>query len=173
MNDKLKPAIIGGVVLGLLSVIPFVNAANLCCCLWAIVGGLLATFLYVKNSPTPVSAGDGAMVGGLAGLVGAVISVVLGIPIDLAMGPVMRNMMISLVARLDPRQADLVRQQIEAAGGPSLIGTIVNALILAVLLVIFSIIGGLLGVPIFEKRKGGPPPPPPINVGGGPGGYAT
>jgi hypothetical protein len=173
MNDKLKPAIIGGVVLGLLSVIPFVNFANACCCLWAIVGGLLATYLYVKNSPTPVSAGDGAMVGGLAGLVGAVISVVLGIPIDLAMGPVMRNMMISLVARLDPRQADLVRQQIEAAGGPSITGTIVNALILAVLLVIFSIIGGLLGVPIFEKRKGGPPPPPPINVGGGPGGYAT
>jgi hypothetical protein len=173
MNDKLKPAIIGGVVLGLLSVIPFGYFANVCCCLWAIVGGLLATYLYVKNSPTPVSAGDGAMVGGLAGLVGAVISVVLGIPIDLAMGPVMRNMMISLVARLDPRQADLVRQQIEAAGGPSITGTIVNALILAVLLVIFSIIGGLLGVPIFEKRKGGPPPPPPINVGGGPGGYAT
>jgi hypothetical protein len=43
MNDKLKPAIIGGVVLGLLSVIPFVNFANACCCLWAIVGGLLAT----------------------------------------------------------------------------------------------------------------------------------
>ena len=173
MSNKLKPAIIGGVVLGLLSVIPFVNFANACCCLWAIVGGLLATSLYVKNSPTPVSAGDGAMVGGLAGLVGAVIAVVLGIPIDLVMGPVMRNMMISLVARLDPRQADLVRQQIEAAGGPSITAAIVNALILAVLLVIFSIIGGLLGVPIFEKRKGGPPPPPPINVGGGPGGYAT
>jgi len=172
MNDKLKPAIIGGVVLGLLSVIPFVNAANLCCCLWAIVGGLLATFLYVKNSPTPVSAGDGAMVGGLAGLVGAVISVVLGIPINLAMGPIMQNMMIGLLARLDPRQADLIRQQIEASG-PSIAGTIINALIMAVLLIIFSIIGGLLGVPIFEKRKGGPPPPPPINVGGGPGGYAT
>jgi len=82
-------------------------------------------------------------------------------------------MMISLAARLDPRQADLIRQQIEAAGGPSITAAIVHALILAVLLVIFSIIGGLLGVPIFEKRKGGPPPPPPINVGGGPGGYAT
>jgi CDP-diglyceride synthetase len=112
------------------------------------------------------------MVGGLAGVVGAVIAVVLGIPIDLAMGPVMRNMMIGLMARVDPRQADIVRQQIEASGGPSITGVIVNALILAVLLVIFSIIGGLLGVPIFEKRKGGPPPPP-INVGGGPGGYAT
>jgi hypothetical protein len=172
MNDKLKPAIIGGVVLGLLSVIPFVNFANVCCCLWAIVGGLLATSLLVKNSPTPVKPGDGALVGGLAGLVGAVISVVLGIPIDLATGPVMRNMMVGLMERLDPRQADIIRQQIEAAG-PSIAGTIINALIMAVLLIIFSVIGGLIGVPIFEKRKGGPPPPPPINVGGGPGGYAT
>jgi hypothetical protein len=173
MSNKLKPAIIGGVVLGLLSVIPFVNFANACCCLWAIVGGMLATFLYVKQSPTPVNAGDGAMLGGLAGLVGAVISVVIGIPIDLVMGPVMRNMMIGLAARLDPRQADIIRQQIEASGGPSVAGTIINALIVAVLLVIFSIIGGLIGVPIFEKRKGGPPPPPPINVSGEPGGYAT
>ena len=172
MNDKLKPAIIGGVVLGLLSVIPFVNFANTCCCLWAILGGMLATFLYVKNSPTRANPGDGAMVGGLAGVVGAVISIVLGIPIDLAMGPIMRNMMVGLIERLDPRQADILRQQVEAAG-TSIGPVIFNALILAVLLVVFSTIGGLLGVPIFEKRKAGSPPPPPINVGGEPGGYAT
>jgi CDP-diglyceride synthetase len=160
MNDKLKPAIIGGVVLGLLSVIPFVYFANVCCCLWAIIGGMLATFLYVKNSPTPANAGDGAMLGALAGVVGAVISVVLGIPIDYVMGPIMRNMIVGLVERLDPRQADMLRQQVEAAG--TSIGPIIfNALILAVLLVVFSTIGGLLGVPIFERRKGGAPPPPP------------
>jgi len=170
MNNKLKPALIGGVVLGLLSVIPFVSAANVCCCLWAIVGGLLATYLYVKNSPTPATAADGAILGALAGLVGAAISIVLGIPVALAMGPTMRNMMLSLLARVDPRQADMMRQQFELAGdaiGP----VIINAIILAVMLFVFSILGGLLGVPIFEKRKGGAPPPPPINVGG-PGGYA-
>ena len=171
MNNKLKPALIGGVVLGLLSVIPFVSAANICCCLWAIVGGMLATYFYVKNSPTPATAADGAILGALAGVVGAAIQIVLGIPVALAMGPTMRNMMLSLLERVDPRQADMMRQQFEAAGdaiGP----VIINALIMAVLLFVFSIIGGLLGVPLFEKRKGGPPPPPPpINVGG-PGGYA-
>jgi MFS superfamily sulfate permease-like transporter len=173
MNDKLKPAIIGGVVLGLLSVIPFVNFANACCCLWAIIGGMLATYLYVKNSPMPVTAGDGAMLGVIAGVVGAVISIILGIPIDLIMGPVMRNMMVGLIERLDPRQADILRQQFDAAG-PSIGSAIFGALISAVLLCVFSIIGGLLGVPIFERRKGGaPPPPPPINVGGGTSGYAT
>ena len=170
MNNKLKPALIGGVVLGLLSVIPFVSAVNVCCCLWAILGGMLATYLYVKNSPTPATPGDGAMLGALAGLVGAVISVILGIPVSLAMGPTMRNLIVDMLARVDPQQANMMRQQFEAAG--SAIGpVIINALILAVLLFVFSVIGGLIGVPIFEKRKAALPPPPPNT--GGPGGYAA
>jgi hypothetical protein len=171
MNNKLKPALIGGVILGLLSVIPFVSAVNVCCCLWAILGGMLATFLYVKSSPTPATAADGAVLGALAGVVGGLISLILGIPISMAMGPTMRNLVLSLLERVNPRQADIMRQQLEAAGS-SIGPVIINAIILAGLLFVFSIIGGLLGVPIFEKRKAALPPPPP-NTGGGPGGYAA
>ena len=170
MNNKLKPALIGGVVLGLLSVIPFVSAANLCCCLWAIIGGMLATYLYVKNSPVPATAADGAVLGAIAGIVGAVISVIVGIPIALAMGPTMRNLIVSMLERMDPQQADMMRRQLEASGdaiGPLIVQSVLGG----GLLFVFAIIGGLLGVPLFEKRKGGTPPPPPINVGG-PGGYA-
>jgi hypothetical protein len=172
MNNKLKPGLIGGVVLGLLSVIPFVSAANICCCLWAIVGGLLATYLYVKSSPTAATAADGAVVGVIAGIVGAVIHAVIGIPVALAMGPTMRNLMVSLVERMDPQQAELVRRQFEASGD-AIAPLIIQSLVLSGLLFVFAIIGGLLGVPIFEKRKGGPPPPPPVNLGGAPGGYAA
>ena len=63
MNDKMKPALIGGVALGLLSAIPFINILNACCCAWAVVGGALATYLYIKNSVTPVRPGDGAVPG--------------------------------------------------------------------------------------------------------------
>jgi hypothetical protein len=175
MNNKLKPALIGGAVVGILSVIPFVSAANLCCCLWAILGGLLATHLYVKSSPTPVNAGDGAIIGALAGIVGGLIAFVLGVPIAYAMGPTMRNLMVDLVANMDPQQAEMMRRQFEASGD-AIAPLIFQGLITSVLLFLFAIIGGLLGVPIFEKRKGGAPPPPPINVGGsvgGPGGYAA
>ena len=175
MNNKLKPALIGGVVLGILSVIPFISFANACCCLWAILGGLLATNLYVKSSPTPVNAGDGAIVGALAGVIGGVIAFVLGIPIDILMGPMMRNLMVDLVANMDPQQAEMLRRQMEASG-TAIAPIIIQGLIVSVLLFLFATIGGLLGVPIFEKRKGGLPPPPPINVGGsvgGPGGYAA
>jgi hypothetical protein len=172
MNNKLKPALIGGVFIGVLSVIPFVSAVNLCCCLWAILGGMLATYLYVKNSPAPAGAGDGAVLGVIAGAVGAVISLILGIPIALAMGPTMRNMIVSLMRNLDPRQAEMMRQQFEAQGN-AIAPLIIQSLIGAGLLFVFAILGGLLGVPIFEKRKGTPPPPPTFNAGGGPGGYAA
>jgi len=159
MNNKLKPALIGGVLLGLLSAIPVVNLVNVCCCLWALIGGLLASYLYIKNSPVPASAGDGAILGALAGLVGAVIVVVIGIPISIIAGGITRELLIRLIENVNPGQAEAIRIQMEASS--TIPGAIVNGIILAVLLVIFSTIGGLLGVPIFEKRKGPIPPPPP------------
>ena len=166
MNNKVKPAVIGGVVLGLLSAIPFVNFVNLCCCLWAILGGLLASYLYVKNSPTPANAGDGAIVGAIAGAIGAVIYLVLGIPLAIVSGSAMRAVFINLMASIDPNQADLFRRQVEAQG--DIAGVIVQSLIGAVLLLVFAVIGGLIGIPLFEKRKGGTMPPPPPDPGGAP-----
>jgi hypothetical protein len=171
MNNKVKPALIGGVVLGILSVIPFVNFVNACCCLWAILGGMLASHLYVKNSPTAATAADGAVLGALAGLIGAAISLVLGIPIALLAGSSMRAFFTSMLENVNPEQAEMLRTQMEA--GATVAGAIVNGLIQAVLLFIFAIIGGLIGIPLFEKRKGTPVPPPPPNTGGGPGAYAA
>jgi hypothetical protein len=171
MNNKVKPALIGGVLLGLLSVIPFVNALNVCCCLWAILGGMLASYLYIKNSPVPATPGDGAILGALAGVIGAVISIILGIPINYAMGPTMRNLLLGLVENMDRQQAEMMRRQLEMSGD-SVAALIINALILGFLLFIFSLIGGLIGAALFEKRKGGATPPPPPPMTGGPGAYA-
>src|SRR6185369_12801057 len=165
MNNKLKPALIGGGILGVLSVIPFVSAINICCCLWAILGGMLASYLYIKSSPTPARPGDGAILGAIAGAIGAAISLVLGIPISYAMGGTTRNLMLRLMESVNPQQAEMMRRQIEASGN-SIAGAIINGVILAVLLFVFSIIGGLIGVAIFEKRKGALPPPPPPATGG-------
>ncbi len=176
MNDKKRPALIGGVILGLLSAIPFVNFVNACCCAWAIIGGIVAAYLYIKSSPTPVKTGDGAMIGALAGLVGAVIYIILGVPMSLLVGNTLASMAANLMANADPAQAEVFRQQI--AQSQTVVSAIVSAIITATLLVIFSTVGGLLAVPIFEKRKDGgmgvpPPPSPPPGYGGQPtGGYA-
>jgi len=173
MNNKLKPALIGGVVLGLLSAIPFINWANICCCLWAIVGGALASYVYIKGSPTPAKAADVAIVGVIAGVIGAAIYVVIGIPLSILVGGVTRELFAKIMESINPSQADMIRRQMEASA--SIAGAIINGIVLAVLLVVFSTIGGLIGIPIFEKRKATDQvPPPPQGFGGGPaGGYGS
>lgn len=166
MNNKVKPAIIGGVVIGILSVIPLVST---CCCLWAILGGMLASYLYVKDSPTPATTGDGAIVGALAGVVGALIGLIIGIPLSLLIGSAMSGMLTGMIESMDPSQAETMRRQMEAA--QTVGGAILNGLMMAVILLIFSTLGGLVGIPLFEKRKGNLTPPPPLAPGGGPGSY--
>lgn len=165
MNDKLKPAIIGGVILGILSAIP---AVNTCCCIWALVGGLVAANLYIKASPNPVTPADGAILGAIAGAIGVVIIFVVGIPLQLIFGTAVMSMMGGLMQNADPSQAAQMREMM-AASGVGFGRAIVNALMYGVTAVIFSAVGGLLGVALFEKRKGGPgvPPPPPPQGGGG------
>src|SRR5258705_12699137 len=102
MNNKLKPAIIGGIVVGLLSAILFVNFVNFCCCLWAVLGGALATYLYIKASPTPVKPGEGAVLGLLAGVVGGLIYIVIGIPLGILVSSQMTGLFSHLMESVDP-----------------------------------------------------------------------
>ena len=167
MNNKTKAALIGGVVLGLLSAIPFVNT---CCCLWAIAGGALAVYMYVQNTQTPVQTGEGATLGALAGVIGAVVYLIVGIPLGLMFRSSAMGMLSGMMGSIPPEQQEAMRQAMEQSG--SMASVIMNALIIGICLVVFSTIGGLIGVAIFEKRKGGGPaaPPPPPNFGGPAGG---
>lgn len=159
MNDKLKPALLGGLVVGLVSaihsLIPFVSA---CCCIWALVGGALAAFLYIKGSSVPVKIGDGAIVGALAGVVGGIIYVVIYLPISLLWG-------------MAAMQEQLNRSGVQIPFSGSLL-VIVGSIIGAIVLVLLSTLGGVIGTAIFEKRKNGAPPPP-QNFGGTPGGFGS
>lgn len=157
MNNKLKPALLGGLIVGILSAIPFINY---CCCIWSIGGGALAAFLYIKGSPIPVKMGDGAMVGGLAGVVGAVIYLVLGLPIAILFG-------------MAAMEEQLTRSGVSLPFSGTLL-MIVAGLVGAVILALLATLGGIIGVAIFEKRKGdGVIPPPPQNFAGGPGGFGS
>jgi hypothetical protein len=151
MNNKLKPALLGGLIVGFLSaihsLIPFIG---FCCCIWSIVGGVLAAFLYIKGSSEPVKLGDGAIVGALAGVVGGIIYVVIYLPFSLLYGMA------------------VVQEQMNRSGvaipfsGTILV--IIGSLVGAVALVLLSTLGGVIGTAIFEKRKGdGLAPPPPQN----------
>ena len=154
--DKLKPALIGGVVVGLLSALPILNY---CCCIWAIGGGVLACFLYIKSSPVPVRPGDGAMVGAFAGLFGAIIYLIIGLPIAYFYG-----------AQAMEEAFGRSGVQLPFTGGVLII---ISGLLAALFLLVLAVIGGLIAVPLIEKRKNGGMPPPPPDTGAGPGPYAA
>ena len=150
MNNKLKPALLGGLIVGFLSaihsLIPFIGA---CCCIWSIIGGGLASFLYIKGSSVPVKLGDGAIVGALAGVVGGIIYVIIYLPISLIWG------MAAMTEQLDRSGV-----QIPFSGT---ILVIIGSIVGAIMLVLLSTLGGVIGTAIFEKRKDGAVPPPPQN----------
>ena len=98
---------------------------------------------------------------------------VVGIPLQLIFGTAMMSMMSGIMESADPSQAAQVREMM-AASGVGFGRALINAFMYGVTAVIFSAVGGLLGVAIFEKRKGGPGvPPPPPPAAGGPGTYDT
>jgi hypothetical protein len=144
MNNKLKPALLGGLIVGVLSAIPFINY---CCCIWSIGGGALAAYLYIKSSPTPVATGEGAMVGGLAGVVGGIIYLILGLPIAIFFG-------------MAAMEDQLYRTGVHLPFSGVLL-MIVAGIVGAIILAGLATLGGVIGVAIFEKRKGGAAPPAP------------
>jgi len=160
MNNKLKPALLGGLLVGLPSaVLSVVPIASCCCCIWSIAGGVLAGFLYIRNSQTPVSVGEGAIVGALAGAVGGVIYLIIAVPLSLVFG------MAAMTEQLN-------RSGVEVPISGFLL-MIVAGIATAIFLAVLATLGGLLAVPIFEKRKGSGVPPPPQNFGGSPGAYGS
>lgn len=163
--SKLQPALIGGVVLGVLSAVPLVNALNCFCCLWVIAGGLLATYLYQNKSPLPVQYGDGAVLGLLTGVFGAIVETIIGIPLQLlglglAAGA-MQDALQQLESNPDipPEFVELVRSFM-TEGGLAATGIAYGLLFHLVIFAIFATIGAIIGVAIFQKRAQGAATPP-------------
>lgn len=106
--------------------------------------------LYVKGSPTPVSVGDGAIVGAMTGAIGGAIYLVIGMPIYFVLGGVAAMSM----------QIRQISPDFPLSGAVLLI---IGGIIGFIIYLVLATVGGLIGVPIFEKRKNGSAPPPPQN----------
>jgi hypothetical protein len=179
MSNRLRSAIIGGVIIGLLSGIPYVRLGNVICCLWVILGGAFAAYLYIKKSPAPVNVGEGALIGAIAGTIGMVVEIVVGLPLTILTGYPELKFLVGLMERVDPAKAEAYRRQVEDLASFSFSKQFFysvfswRTLLSLLLTIIFALIGGLIAVPLFEKRKdnAGPPPPPTFYDGGTGGAY--
>ncbi len=163
MNDlaapsKLLPALIGGILLGVLSAVPFLNYLNCFCCLWVIAGGVVAAYLYQNQSIAPIQYGDGAVLGLLTGLVGAVVDALVSIPLRLLGFGLAADALEEALRNLE-NNPDIPQETIEflrslfSQEGIAAVG-IFGLLFEIVIFAIFACIGAIIGVAIFSRGKG-------------------
>ena len=158
--DFVRPALVAGSVLGVLSAIPIVNLGNCICCMWVVGGGGLGASLLGKGyagGPRALTFGDGGFVGVLSGLVGGLVATALSIPLRLiASGAAERaeleDMLLSLFPNIDPETLEAVLQFADF----SLLSVVVTLLSNVILFSLFAMIGGILFVAIMGKKSGKP-----------------
>jgi hypothetical protein len=172
--NKLQPALVGGLVAGLLSVVPVISVG---CCLWGLTGGAVAAYMLIKRSPVfRVTNGDGAVVGLLAGLIGSVIMMAVNIPVTLSRWPqVIEAIKQQAAKQSDPEAQASVGKFIAFMQDNPGLGAFLIWFIFAIMVACLALLGGIIGVAIFEKRKNQPPqgpqgypPPPDFAPPGGP-----
>ena len=154
----MQPALVGGLVMGVLTGLPIVSAGNLCCCMWVIGGGVIAAYMLQQNEPMPITTADGAAVGLMAGVVGAFVYLILSIPISFLVAPMERE----IVQRFVERMGEMPPQfrELAARGAGTGFRLIMGFILWLVVGVIFSTIGGVVGQAVFQKKL----PPGTIDV---------
>jgi len=163
--NKFQAAILAGVIFGVLSSIPFVNLLNVCCCLWVVIGGAVAARTLINRSPVfPVTSGEGAVVGLLSGVISSLVYLVVGVPLSLLAS----GSSVALLQKLsesinDPNFRAQMEEQIRRTqtqpAAEQIAGQLVSWLICSVIAIGLATLGGVIGVAMFEKRKGHPTPP--------------
>jgi hypothetical protein len=147
--DFFKPALKGGLALGVLSGIPLVSCF---CCIWVLGGGGLATWLVDKQRTGTLKYGDGALAGGLSGIIGGVVATVIGVPLQrLLMTP---ERVIAFITRLAPNLPPEAKENITRSMQELDVSRLLIQLVVVVILYgLFAMIGGCLTVAILNRKK--------------------
>ena len=151
---KYQPALLGGLFIGVLSSIPIVSAANACCCLWVVCGGVLVVYLKQQQLPGPIATSDAALNGLLAGVIGALIVVLAQTLIFQMTGPMILERVQGQLdtAQVPPETRAFIERMFTAQGF-----VLVLAFITIPIYAVFSMAGAFLGLAFFRKKL--PPVP--------------
>jgi hypothetical protein len=168
-ESMLKPALISGVLLGILSAFPVISAINCFCCAWVIGAGILAANLYVKNSAQMVTLGSGVVLGMFTGIIGAIVDTIFTIPLYLLtrgagsawMEQIQEAM--NRVPNLPPETRQFL-ESIFARNSGAGIFVILGGVVSIIVFGLVGMLGGALGVALFEKRKPSHPVNPPLDI---------
>lgn len=155
MTIRQQSILIGAVVTGVLST-SYLNFINMVCCLGVIIGGVVAVQQFTSRSGNSIQAGDGAVLGALAGVGGAVVGAILDTalrPLNLDSSSISQGMMENVMQNMQGQQgmSPEMMQQFQDGGGMMafIIGLIVGMIINA----IFGAIGGAIGAATFGSGE--------------------
>ena len=150
--SRYQPALLGGLFIGVLSSLPIIQSANLCCCLWVVVGGLLTVYLQQQNRTTPVETSE-AVVGGLsAGAIGALLNVVvMALLLSGARAGLAIDQQLRVTLDSNPDLPPAVRDTVMRVFSSGLMPVII-AVVTVPTFAVFGMLGALLGVAVFKKK---------------------
>ena len=160
---KIIPALYGGIIMGLISSIPFLAIVNCLCCAGILSGGFLAVLFYKKNftpETPPFTAGDCLALGALAGVFGAVVDTILSLVFIAIFGNIAQEFLLNFVRNLNiPQEAlDIIEEAVnQATSGAAIFLNFITTLISYSL---FGMLGGLIGYGIYKPKQQTMPPPP-------------
>ena len=161
--SKTQPVLLGGAFIGVLSALPIISAGNLFCCLWVVGGGVVAAYLMQQGYPEPITLQDGAAGGFLAEIVGAFVYTIVAVPVQLLMAPIQRRVaqnILDAAREVPPELRDMI-ESLTSGASASIIALMFMFFVMLVVGMIFSTIGGVLGVLLFRRN---PPPSAPGTV---------
>ncbi|MFN0156580.1 MAG: hypothetical protein ACKVRP_00745 [Bacteroidota bacterium] len=156
--SKLMPAVYGGIVMGVISGIPFLNFINCLCCAGVLLGGFLAVFFYNKDlaSDMALTNGDALQLGALAGVIGAVVGTLIGAILIYTVGNISGEAMyglvydfydsMGLIDQMSPDQLD----QLETMKADEL--SMTNIISAFIIYPLFGLLGGLIGYSVYKKK---------------------
>jgi uncharacterized membrane protein YeaQ/YmgE (transglycosylase-associated protein family) len=167
MNSKYQPALLGGLLIGVLAGMPFVSIGNCCFCLWVVVGGVLVAYLR-QQQPGPAPETADIVLGGLiAGVIGAVIASTLELALFQWTGPMMQRMMQNIIQSV-PNFPEEARQQLDRSmqmGQQIKYAVFMQTLFFRIpCYAIVGLLGALLGHAIFKEKTAPPSLPPGVHL---------
>ena len=162
MQNKFTPIIISTVIITLISVFPFLNFINIVCCAGVILGVLAGTFYYnnrLRAEGQVIQFKDGVMIGLLSGMLSAILTVIIITlyTILLKQNPIpeIYNILDKQGIQLPPDVEDLLQKISNEYShtGFSITLTIANFILYIIIYPLFGMLGGIIGVSIFGRRK--------------------
>ena len=152
--NMLISALIGGAFLGIISALPILEYLNCACCGVLVSGGVLTSYLYIRESSSrlePVSYADGALLGLLSGILGSVVYILVRVPlfyVQITLGLTISEVQADLNDPNIPEPLRAILQELLQSG----MLIFIEIFFFLVTALIFSTLGGILGITIFQKK---------------------